>query len=156
MVNSPEYYQTKLTTEYTNFNLVLNELQRTYPLQQLNPSKSVTEYILDNSKYQSSQAKLFSIKNKLEVDSQYLQVKNDDIIQQIDDLDISITKNTAILANLVNGDNGASGALSDINYRYNEKLIYNFLLGIIISSAVFVYYKKTSIMNMNATALITK
>ena len=141
MVNSPEYYSNELKTQYKNYKLILDEIQKTYPLYKLNPETDTNEYILDKSNYLSTQAKLFSIKNNLQNDSKILKDNNNSVIEKINSLETSINKNQAILSNLMNGDNGASEALNDMDYLYNIKLSYNIVLGIIIMLTTIIYYK---------------
>ena len=148
MVNSPEYYSNELTTEYKNYDLILDEIQKTYPLYKINPKTDGNEYILDKTNYLSTQAKLFSIKNNLQNDSKILQNNNNDIIEKINNLEDSIQKNKDILSNLINNNNGASGSLSDMNYLYNIKLSYNIILGIVITISTMIYYKKYSVNNI--------
>lgn len=148
MVNTPEYYSQELQTQYKNFEFILDEIQKTYPLYKQNPKNDTTDYILDKGNYLSSQSKLFSIKNKLDVDSKTLKDDNNEVIQKINNLEDSITKNQKILSNLINSNNGASGSLNDMNYLYNIKLSYNIVLGIIIVIATMIYYKKNLVNNI--------
>ena len=106
MVNTPEYYSQELQTQYKNFEFILDEIQKTYPLYKQNPKNDTTDYILDKGNYLSSQSKLFSIKNSLDVDSKTLKDDNNEVIQKINNLEDSITKNQKILSNLINSNNG--------------------------------------------------
>jgi len=67
------------------------------------------------------------------------------MIEEINQLDEDIEKLQERYNSLLNSNNAAKHALVDFRFSYNEKLIYNIILGIIIFSAIFMNYKRKTV-----------
>ena len=67
------------------------------------------------------------------------------MIEEINKLDEDIEKLEERYNSLLNSNNAAKHALVDFRFSYNEKLIYNIILGIIIFGAIFMRYKRNGI-----------
>jgi chromosome segregation ATPase len=140
----PKQYQQDFDNEFTNYNIILDEIENVYPNYRLNEKdkKIANELANNNSNLTESQSRLFSLKNNLENNTEKLRTLNDNMIEEINELDEDIEKLQERYNSLLNSNNAAKHALVDFRFSYNEKLIYNIILGIIIFSLIFMSYKR--------------
>jgi len=143
----PKQYQQDFDNEFTNYNIILDEIENVYPNYRLNEKdkKIANELANNNSNLTESQSRLFSLKNNLENNTEKLRTLNDNMIEEINELDEDIEKLQERYNSLLNSNNAAKHALVDFRFSYNEKLIYNIILGIIIFSLIFMSYKRKPI-----------
>lgn len=140
----PKQYQQDFDNEFTNYKIILDEIENVYPNYRLNEKdkKIANELANNNSNLTESQSRLFSLKNNLENNTEKLRTLNDNMIEEINELDEDIEKLQERYNSLLNSNNAAKHALVDFRFSYNEKLIYNIILGIIIFSLIFMSYKR--------------
>ena len=143
-LTKPKQFKEDFNNEFTNYNIILDEIENIYPNYRLDQKdKNLSnELSSNNSNLTESQSRLFSLKNNLENNTEKLRTFNDNMIQEINQLDEDIEKLQERYNSLLNSNNAAKHALVDFRFSYNEKLIYNIILGIIIFSAIFISYKR--------------
>lgn len=143
-LTKPKQFKQDLNNEFTNYKIILDEIENIYPNYRLNQKdKNLSnELSSNNSNLIESQSRLFSLKNNLENNTEKLRSFNDNMIEEINQLDEDIEKLQERYNSLLNSNNAAKHALVDFRFSYNEKLIYNIILGIIIFSAIFISYKR--------------
>jgi len=143
-LTKPKQFKEDLNNEFTNYKIILDEIENIYPNYRLNQKDNnlSNELAINNSNLTESQSRLFSLKNNLENNTEKLRTFNDNMIKEINQLDEEIEKLQKRYNTLLNSDNAASQALLDFRFSYNEKLIYNIILGIIIFSVIFMSYKR--------------
>lgn len=143
-LTKPKQFKQDLNNEFTNYKIILDEIENIYPNYRLNQKdKNLSnELSSNNSNLIESQSRLFSLKNNLENNTEKLRSFNDNMIEEINQLDEDIEKLQERYNSLLNSNNAAKHALVDFRFSYNEKLIYNIILGIIIFSAIFMSYKR--------------
>ena len=143
-LTKPKQFKEDFNNEFTNYKIILDEIENIYPNYRLNQKdKNLSnELSSNNSNLIESQSRLFSLKNNLENNTEKLRSFNDNMIEEINQLDEDIEKLQERYNSLLNSNNAAKHALVDFRFSYNEKLIYNIILGIIIFSAIFMSYKR--------------
>ncbi len=146
-LTKPKQFKEDLNNEFTNYKIILDEIENIYPIYRLDQKdKNLSnELASNNSNLTESQSRLFSLKNNLENNTEKLRTFNDNMIQEINHLDEDIEKLQERYNSLLNSNNAAKHALIDFRFSYNEKLIYNIILGIIIFSAIFMSYKRNAV-----------
>lgn len=146
-LTKPKQFKEDFNNEFTNYNIILDEIENIYPNFRLNQKdKNLSNELSSNSSnLTESQSRLFSLKNNLENNTEKLRTFNDNMIQEINQLDEHIEKLQERYNSLLNSNNAAKHALVDFRFSYNEKLIYNIILGIIIFSAIFMSYKRNAV-----------
>ena len=146
-LTKPKQFKEDLNNEFTNYKIILDEIENIYPNYRLNQKdKNLSnELSSNNSNLIESQSRLFSLKNNLENNTEKLRSFNDNMIEEINQLDEDIEKLQERYNSLLNSNNAAKHALVDFRFSYNEKLIYNIILGIIIFSAIFMSYKRNAV-----------
>lgn len=143
-LTKPKQFQKDFNNEFTNYKIVVDEIDNVYPNYRLN-EKDIdlsNKYSSDISNLTESQSRLFSLKSNLENNTEKLRLFNDNMIKEINHLDEDIKKLEIRYNNLLNSNNAAKYAINDFKFSYNEKLIYNIILGIIIFNMIFASYKK--------------
>ena len=146
-LTKPKQFQKDFNNEFTNYKIVVDEIDNVYPNYRLN-EKDIdlsNKYSSDISNLTESQSRLFSLKSNLENNTEKLRLFNDNMIKEINHLDEDIKKLEIRYNNLLNSNNAAKYAINDFKFSYNEKLIYNIILGIIIFSAIFMSYKRIAV-----------
>lgn len=143
-LTKPKQFEEDFTNEFTNYKIILDEIENIYPKYRLNQiDKNLSnEYASNISNLTESQSRLFSLKNTLENNTVKLRTFNDNMIEEINQLDEDIEKLQERFNSLLNSNNAAKYALVDFRFSYNEKLIYNIILGIVIFSTIFMSYKR--------------
>ena len=143
-LTKPKQFKEDFNNEFTNYKIILDEIENIYPNYRLNQKdKNLSNELSSNSSnLTESQSRLFSLKNNLENNTEKLRSFNDNMIEEINQLDEDIEKLQERYNSLLNSNNAAKHALVDFRFSYNEKLIYNIILGIIIFSAIFISYKR--------------
>lgn len=143
-LTKPKQFEEDFDNEFTNYKIIIDEIENIYPIYRLNQkNKNISNQLAsNNSNLTDSQSRLFSLKNNLENNTIKLREHNDNMINEINDLDDEISILEERYNNLLNSNNAAKYALFDFRFSYNEKLIYNIILGIVIFSAIFISYKR--------------
>jgi chromosome segregation ATPase len=143
-LTKPKQFEQDFDNEFTNYKIIIDEIENMYPNYRLNQKdKNLSnELASNNSNLTNSQSRLFSLKNNLENNTLKLREHNDNMINEINELDHEIARLQERYDNLLNSNNAAKYALLDFRFSYNEKLIYNIILGIVIFSAIFINYKR--------------
>lgn len=146
-LTKPKEFEQDFDNEFTNYKIITNEIETTYSKYRLDKkNKNISnELAINNSNLTNSQSKLFSLKNNLENNTEKLRSFNDNMIQEINQLDEDIEKLQERYNSLLNSNNAAKHALVDFRFSYNEKLIYNIILGIVIFSIIFINYRRKPI-----------
>jgi len=146
-LTKPKQFKEDFNNEFTNYKIILDEIENIYPNYRLNQKdKNLSnELASNNSNLTESQSRLFSLKNNLENNTEKLRTFNDNNIEEINQLDEDIKKLQERYNSLLNSNNAAKYALVDFRFSYNEKLIYNIILGIIIFSAIIISYKRKTL-----------
>ena len=139
-LTKPKQFKEDFNNEFTNYKIILDEIENIYPNFRLNQKdKNLSNELSSNSSnLTESQSRLFSLKNNLENNTENLRSFNDNMIEEINQLDEDIEKLQERYNSLLNSNNAAKHALVDFRFSYNEKLIYNIILGIIIFSDIFI------------------
>jgi hypothetical protein len=126
------------------YKIVLNEFTHIYPEYRVFPDMETIskEFAIDSGNLLELQADFFKLRD--EIQSEITKKAN-----HINKMDIQIKilekKNKKLLKDLTNleNDNAASsGMLNDIQLRYNEYLLGNWILFISLIGVVTLYYKK--------------
>ena len=146
-LTKPKQFEQDFDNEFTNYKIIIDEIESIYPNYRLNENNKniYNELASNNSNLTESQSRLFSLKNNLENNTEKLRTFNDSMIQEINQLDEDIEKLQERYNSLLNSNNAAKHALVDFRFSYNEKLIYNIILGIIIFSSIFMNYKRKTL-----------
>ena len=146
-LTKPKQFKEAFTNEFTNYKIILDEIENIYPKYRLNQiDKNLSnEYASNISNLTESQSRLFSLKNTLENNTVKLRTFNDNMIEEINQLDEDIEKLQERFNSLLNSNNAAKYALVDFRFSYNEKLIYNIILGIVIFGTIFMSYKRNGV-----------
>lgn len=145
-LSNPKQFEKDFNNEFTNYKIILDEIENLYPSHRLDEKneKITQELSNNNSNLSLSQSRLFSLQNNLENATTQKRENNDKMIDEINRLDKDIEKLEQKFNNLTNNNNAAKFALKDFQFSYNEKLVYNIILGIMIFSAIFANYRKTN------------
>ena len=146
-LTKPKHFEQDFDNEFTNYKIIIDEIETIYPNYRLDENnKNISnELENNNSNLTNSLSRLFSLKNSLENNTIKLRENNDNMINEINELDDEIRKLQEKYDNLLNSNNAAKHALVDFRFSYNEKLIYNIILAIVIFSAIFMNYKRTTV-----------
>jgi len=145
-ITKPKQFEKEFNHEFTNYKIIIDEIENLYPSYRMDEKnqKIANELNDNNSNLTQSQSRLFSLQNNLENTTFNLREKNDKMIKEINELDEEIEKLERRYNNLSNNNNAAKFALQDFKFSYNEKLVYNIILGILIFGAIFLNYKKVN------------
>ena len=146
-LTKPKHFEQDFDNEFTNYKIIIDEIESIYPNYRLDENnKNISnELSSNNSNLTNSESRLFSLKNNLENSTIKLRENNDNMINEINELDDDIEKLQERYNSLLNSNNAAKYALVDFRFSYNEKLIYNIILGIIIFSAIIISYKRKTL-----------
>ena len=146
-------YKDLFNDVYNNFIVILNELEKIYPIQKISPNYKpyLAEYSDNVSNLQKSQDSLISAKNSLKMDLitlnkeigtmniklSQLDKENDILLRINDDLDVT---------------SGAPGELKQRVYLYNQAFVQNIVLFLALCGFIGLFVKifpkdKASIIN---------
>jgi len=125
------------------YNIILNEFTDTYPSYKTFPdvTKFAQKYATDNGNLTKLQSEFFQLKDTLqdEITKSDKIIKRTDVQIQILEKKIDLLKKE--IGNLENDNEAAEGMLDDIQLRYNQYLVGNWILLIVLIGSVRFYYK---------------
>jgi len=139
------YIMNKQKIEELNqrYNIILNEFTHIYPSYKTFPdvTKFTQKYATDNGNLTKLQAEFFQFKDNLQTEI----TKSDRIIKKTDIQIQILEKKIASLKKeinyLENDNEAAEGMLDDVQLRYNQFLVGNWILLIVLIGSVSFYYK---------------
>ena len=125
------------------YNIILDEFTHTYPSYKTFPdvTKFAQKYATDNGNLTKLQAEFFQFKDNLqtEITKSDRTIKKTDIQIQILEKKITLLKKE--IDYLENDNEAAEGMLDDVQLRYNQFLVGNWILLIVLIGSVRFYYK---------------
>ena len=142
-IKEPKYYKDQLAELDTRYTIVLNQFTKIYPKYKTWPSVSanVKEMGVDRGNLQEVQADFFQFRDNLEADIETLAT---DIIRVNKQITVLEGENKVLLKELGSLDDlaaGATGMFDDIQLRYNQYLIGNWMLFAAAAGAGFMWYR---------------
>lgn len=142
-VKEPSYYKNRLHELDTRYTIVLNEFTKTYPKYKTWPavSANVKEMGVDRGNLQEVQADFFQFRDNLEADIETLGA---DILRVNKQIALLESENNPLLkelGSLEDQKEGAVGMFDDIQLRYNQYLIGNWMLFAAAAGAGVMWYR---------------
>jgi len=128
------------------YKIILNEFTHTYPSYKTFPNvtKFSQKYATDNGNLTKLQSEFFQFRDNLQSEI----IKSNKNIKRTDIQIAILDQKTALLkkqiASLENDSEAAEGMLDDIQLRYNQYLVGNWILLVVLIGSVASYYKKRS------------
>ena len=128
------------------YNIILNELVKTYPNYKVYPNiESISrEFTVDSENLLEVQTEFFQLRDKIQsqIDKKVKNIKQVEL--QIKVLEKKNNKLINKLTDLENDNAAAKGMLDDIQFRYNEYLLGNWILFISLIGSVVIYFKSNN------------
>ena len=142
-IKDPKYYKDQLAELDKRYTIVLNQFTKIYPKYKTWPSVSanVKEMGVDRGNLQEVQADFFQFRDNLEADIETLAT---DIVRVNKQITVLEGENKVLLNELGSLDDlaaGATGMFDDIQLRYNQYLIGNWMLFAAAAGAGFMWYR---------------
>ena len=142
-IKDPKYYKDQLAELDTRYTIVLNQFTKIYPKYKTWPSVSanVKEMGVDRGNLQEVQADFFQFRDNLEADIETLAA---DIVRVNKQITVLEGENKLLLKELGGLDDlaaGATGMFDDIQLRYNQYLIGNWMMLAAAAGAGFMWYR---------------
>ena len=143
-MKTPEEYSKLLNTTYTNFEMGLYNISKSYPLYKTyqNDDSYKKEYLKDLNNLEKNKKNMFLYKNGLHSDSNTIEQRISKKNNKITDLNKQNAKLVKKLNTLVNEDSAADGELTNRHYIYNINLAQNIILVTTMVGSVGLYILK--------------
>ena len=138
-MQSPTTYENLNNELNKRYELIIDEIVKTYPNYKANPKFNAYSQAYKNNmaNLQKLQTDYFLLKNNLNKDTDELQKD----IKQIDEMLYELEEETKVkreeYAYLKNSDNAAHGQLTDSKTLYNQQLLGNWLLLLTFSGLTY-------------------
>ena len=142
-IKEPKYYKDRLNELDTRYTIVLNQFTKIYPKYKTWPSVSenAKEMGIDRGNLQEVQADFFQFRDNLETDMEALAAS---ILRTNKQITVLEGENKILLKELGSLEDQAAGAVGmfdDIQLRYNQFLIANWMLFGAAAGAGFLWFR---------------
>ena len=145
IMKTPQEYKEQLNALYTNFEMGLYNITKSYPLYKIYPNNNSYkhEYFRDLKNLEEIKSNIFIYKNGLYADTESISDSISDKNNKITKLNKQNTELTKKLNTLENQDFAANVELINKKFIYNKNLAQNVILSIIVAGSIGWYAFKS-------------
>jgi hypothetical protein len=139
----PSFYEKKIKELNQRYYLVLDELVKLFPKNKMYPKYLAYSkpFTTDMSNLIKLQTDFFLFKNELASDIDFVDKNIRRVNEQIENIEDENKELSKTLESLQNSNNASDGMLSDTKLLYNQKLLGNWLLVLILLGTGYKYLK---------------